>query len=153
MIISLLINLTAALLTNGVHGAMRCHHDIKMRNRDAYTGNDYTLYTEYYGYYKRQPGKINGHSWYKSNTGRSNGWPKGGHQADDLAIWRLRDGGWAVGRESRKGSNICVFSTRNSHGCPYGGGFTQTRSLSWKYYKPTTREWKNSGMFISDNLT
>ena len=113
---------------------------------NLYHKDDYTLYKEYYGYYKRQPGKINGHYWYKSNTERTNRWPSGRNQADDLAIWRLRDGGWAVGRESAKGSNNCFFFTRNSHYCPYGRGMG---SGTWKYYKPTTREWKKSGMFLN----
>ena len=134
----LLITLTAALLTNGVHGAMRCHHDIKMRNRDAYTGNDYTLYKEYYGYYKRQPGKINGRAWYKSNTGRSK--IQGLNQADDLAIWRFR-GGWAIGPESWKGTKIGLFFTREDERCPTDPAF-------WKYYNPATGEWENTGMYL-----
>ena len=99
---------------------------------------DYTLYTEYYGFYKRQPGKINGRAWYKSNTGRSK--IQGLNQADDLAIWRFR-GGWAIGPESWKGTKIGLFFTREDERCPTDPAF-------WKYYNPATGEWENTGMYL-----
>jgi len=84
------------------------------------------LYPEAIGFYKKQPGMVNGRAWYNKHN-----------KHNDYAIYLADNGNWHINNRKNIGTSSSDIWTSGKYMCP------QNSNNRWKYwYMPNTKDQK-----------
>jgi len=91
------------------------------------------LYPEAIGFYKKQPGMVNGRAWYSND----NDYDTSNDKHNDYAIYLADNGNWHINNMKNIGTSSSDIWTSGKYMCP------QNSNNRWKYwYMPNTKEQK-----------